>query len=73
MPMIDEMDMSICPVRITKNSPIAMMEMNEACRNTVRRLFIVRNFGLQIQQIATSATNRIRIIHSRQKAFRPPP
>ena len=30
MPMIEEMDISISPIRMTKNSPMAMIATNEA-------------------------------------------
>ncbi|OPZ70212.1 MAG: hypothetical protein BWY81_00042 [Firmicutes bacterium ADurb.Bin467] len=73
MPIVDEIDMSICPVRITKNSPIAMIEMNDACRSTFMMLPTVRNFSLVTALAATSTTNSRRIIQSKKNARNPPP
>ena len=73
MPMVEVMDMSICPVRMTKNSPMAMIEMNDAWRSTFMMLFIVRNWALLTQQMITRATKRIRIIQSKKNARNPPP
>jgi len=71
MPMVEVMDMSMLPTRMTKNSPIAMMDRKAACRRMFMMLAVVLNCSLRRKLMLTSATNRNRIIHSRKKDLNP--
>ena len=67
-------DDTICaPATAPVNSPIAMIEMNDACRSTFMMLPTVRNFSLVTALAATSTTNSRRIIQSKKNARNPPP
>jgi len=72
IPIIDVIDISICPIKITKNSPIAIIEINEACRKILRILDAVLNFGELIQQTTKRKIKRNKIIHSLKNDLNPP-
>ena len=60
----EDIDISILPVSITKNSPIAIIAINDAWRNTFIMLFVVLKVLLTTLKIKTNATKRISIIQS---------
>ena len=71
MPIMEDIDISISPIRITKNSPMAIIAIKDACRSTFIIFVVVRKLLLR-QHRANRATNKNRIIQSLSRALKPP-
>ena len=62
--MVEDIDISICPISMTKNSPIAIIAVNAVCRRMFIRLSDVLNVLRVMLNMTTRAMRRKSIIQS---------
>ena len=71
IPMMEDIDISMLPVRITKNSPMEIIAIKDACRIILNR-FGSLNLLIVSIHIVTNAINNISIIQSDRNDLMPP-
>jgi len=73
IPMMEDIDISMLPVRITKNSPMEIIAIKDACRIILNKFFGSLNLLIVSIHIVTNAINNISIIQSDRNDLMPPP